>query len=71
MVRDHFLLPLREKVAPEGGRMRGRADLSARNPHRDNPFGRRDPSSVSLREPPSPARGEGSPISASRQAMAA
>ena len=41
---------------PEG-RMRGLSDPSAASS--DSPARRRDPSSVSLREPPSPARGEG------------
>jgi len=51
------LLPLREKVASEGGRMRGRAESSAVAP---TPTG--DPSETphpSASPPPSPARGEG------------
>ncbi len=44
---DHVtLLPLREKVAPAGGRMRGRAGLSAFFHMTPSPKGPRDPSSV-------------------------
>jgi 16S rRNA (uracil1498-N3)-methyltransferase len=50
------LLPLREKVASEGGRMRGRADLSASGAElTGNPGATPHPSAS---PPPSPARGD-------------
>ena len=56
-IRNDVLLPLREKVDAEGGRMRGRDQPSAER-RRDKPDRRVDPSSDPLRGPPSPARGE-------------
>jgi len=56
-LRPHFPSPLAGEGAPEG-RMRGHTDLSGDEPVADF-SGQHDPSSVSLREPPSPARGEG------------
>ncbi len=55
MTNDLFLLPLREKVGAGGARMRGA-------PASPSSFSPEDtaPSSVSLRELPSPPRGEGS-----------
>ncbi len=55
MSNDLFLLPLREKVGAGGARMRGVLASPASVSCADTA-----PSSVSLREPPSPTRGEGS-----------
>ena len=54
MTNDFFLLPLREKVGAGGARMRG----VLASPSSVSPLGTA-PSSVSLREPPSPTRREG------------
>ncbi len=54
MTQNLFLLPLREKVACRAGRMRG----VLASPSPVSPLDTA-PSSVSLREPPSPTRGEG------------
>ncbi len=54
MTQSFFLLPLREKVGAGGARMRG----VLASPSPVSPLDTA-PSSVSLREPPSPPRGEG------------
>jgi hypothetical protein len=59
--RAGFLLPLREKVAVEGGRMRGRTGLSALFSTRPIPAAGATPHpSASLT--PSPTGGEGNPV---------
>ena len=55
MTNDLFLLPLREKVGAGGARMRGVLVSPSSGSPEDTA-----PSSVSLREPPSHPRGEGS-----------
>ena len=57
---DATLLPLREKVASEGGRMRGRVDLSTSGAGLTGDSGATPHPSAS--PPPSPARGEGTSI---------
>jgi 16S rRNA (uracil1498-N3)-methyltransferase len=57
---DATLLPLREKVASEGGRMRGQADLSTSGAGLTGDSGAAPHPSAS--PPPSPARGEGTSV---------